>query len=707
MAVERANSRTAAARRRGRRMTLACLVTLVLTCASRTFAVFTQVDATPPGESAALSEQQQRQLQIFSRIVLNSSPDIAAEIRRNAALELVALGVPEAIDILDQALRSQKAAVMLAAISAMQSSPSPIPQLLDPALAALPTAPESTVESLGWALARYGSDALDGIIQLATQPTNPVSRRFAPIQALSAFDSQAAAAALMGILNDQESPAEITVIACESLQRLSGLSYGTDVAQWGQWWREAGSLPAEEWSAYINKSLSRRAAQLQQELQKQRDLNDQVARELQAAYRELYPALATDEQLRRLPALLQNQFAAVREFAVNRVTLLLRDSVRIPIEVQHKLAERLADESAAVRIHAAKALDELNYENVGAAIAARLAGEQSPQVIAAFFEVLVRRPTPAALEVARKALADPAWRDQAAALMWEIHKAAPLNDETLAVVRTDAQRQFRDKRAASLARLLAWIGADDDVPALSELLAADDPAMRAAVAEGFCQRGLRQPLVDRASDPVVYPFALRVVADGRADVASFALLVGLAPDESQRKAWSDAVMKLAAKLSSAHLIAADDALLAASHGDVALREMILARAVALPPDELPNGQRTAAIARLAPMLLERGEAARAHALLDSINCQAPALPRLCFEAAALAGHYDKAAQLQEDAGAWVSLLARAAQQNLDSAAPLCREILRRFNGRLEPDDQAIVDDISESLRDSETTAAMR
>ncbi len=654
--------------------------------------------STPPVPAEPLTEQQQRQLQIFSLTVLNPSAEITSEVRRNAAQELLAMGVPEAIEVLDQGLRSQKPAVILAVVNAMQTAVTPVESLRKSALAALLGAPDGVVESLSWAVARYGSDALKQVAEMALNRAETPAARLGPIQALSAFEGQAAAASLMRIVNNPDESAELVSAACDGLQRLSGLSHGPDVAAWRVWWKEAGALPAGQWSAYITKSLSKRAAQLQQDLQKQREANDNTSRELFGAYRDLFPALATDEQLRRLPGLMQHSLAPVREFALGRVSVLLQDSVRIPPEVQQKVADRLLDESPALRAQAARTLHEMNYEGIGTLIATRVSTETTPAVVSAFLDILIKRPARAAVEPAKKWLGDAELGEKAARVIWRTHETDALPAETLSSLRTDLRKLFQQRNTPSITRLLAWIGDDSDVAALTGLLDGENPALRGAVAEGFAQRGLRQPLIPRAADPSIYPFAIQAVADGPADVASLRLLINWSPTDATSKMWNDGVARLLGRLPTANLLAADDVLASAVHVDASVRRSLLARIVNMPKEELAASQRAIAIARYAPFLIDQGDAARAYTLLDSVRGQLEGEAPLLFQAAALSGRYDKAAEISAEAQEWVNLLSRTADRDLTAAAPLCNEINRRFAGRLAQEHRATVDQISQAIR---------
>jgi hypothetical protein len=658
----------------------------------------------PSVEPPALTEQQQRHVQVFSATLLSASADIDAETRRSAAQELLAMNRAESLQALDQALRSRTPAVMLAAIGAMQSA-KPAPALLEPAVAALDNAPLSVIEPLSWVIARYGEAAVSMLSPLATEQASTVSARLGPIRALGAFDSQSAAAALMQILHRDNEPAELINAACESLQRLTGLSHNADVRPWRAWWAQARDLPADEWSAFINQSLSKRAAQLQQDLQRQREASDRIARELFNAYRDLYPTLPVDEQLRRLTALMQDPLPPLREFAISRVALLLRDSVRIPLEVQQKLAERLNDDVPALRIEAAKLLDELNHEPIGALLAARVNIEQTPAAVSAFLDVLSRRPCLDVVEPARRWLADANLGARAANAIWRALQSETVSADQITKLCHDLRSALEQREFPAAVRVLALIGDNQDVARLTQGLDGDDPAIRAAIAEGFCQRGLRQPLIERAADPAVFPFAVRALLEGTPDVAALRRLIAITPAESHEQVWLEACVKLCEAISPQDLLAADDLLLASPSVDTMVRLALLQRATLLPREELSREHRAALIARYAPFLIEQGESAKAHALLESIGCNAPQVSELCFQAAALSGNYDKASQLHETAAAWIGLLVDVANRDLVQAGPLFNEITRRFQGRLQDHEQKDLDRVARLLRDAAASAS--
>jgi hypothetical protein len=373
--------------------------------------------------------------------------------------------------------------------------------------------------------------------------------------------------------------------------------------------------------------------------------------------------------------------------------------------VQHRLAERLNDESPALRVQAARLLDELNYDMAGTLIAERLQQETSPAVVSDLLDVLVRRPVSAAAAPARKWLAEPEVADEAADLLFRICAIGPLGDDMMRDLRIDARNILQQRSNRSAVRLLALIGDDHDLTRCNDLLDDDDPVIREAVADGYCQRGLRQPLIDRSHDSAIHSQLIRVLTEGAVDLTALRTLVNLKVVESNLAMWQEGMAKAISKLPPADLIAADDLLAANSHINGNLRQALLARAIAMPREELAADRRTIAVSRLAPMLMEQGDAIRAYALLDGMPLENPTLKSLYFRAAALSGQYEKASEIRKEPRAWVELLTTLAEKDLTAAGALCKEIERRFAGRLSEEDQAIVDEVNESVRQSQSASA--
>ena len=268
------------------------------------------------------TERQNRQLELFDSTVRNPSADIAPETRVNAAEELILMDLPQAIERLSLALRSDEPVVVTAVIDAMEASPEPVPELLPAAAETLTDATDEQIEKLSLILPRYGEEALGLVAAAARDRNEPPARRVGPIQALASFRSRDAAVRLMALLQEQEpQPPEIIAATGASLEKLTGLPYGADADQWRKWWEKLKNEPLENWLRVMVLHLSTRTAELERESHHKTRENEEIALRLIEALRELFLSLTTDEQIERLPALLRDDLPYVREFALGRVEL--------------------------------------------------------------------------------------------------------------------------------------------------------------------------------------------------------------------------------------------------------------------------------------------------------------------------------------------------------------------------------------------------
>jgi hypothetical protein len=220
-----------------------------------------------PGGTAAEQQREFRQLEVFESTVNNPSPDIDPTIRRHAAEELIAMDMPAAIEVLARALQSGQPAVQQAVIEAMEIASRPVKGLLEPAVAALQAAGDENRERLALILPRYGRPALELVARRALDEKLEPERRLGPVQALAAFRSRDSASVLMALLEaGRPAPPEIVAAACKSLERLTGLSYGPDAAQWLQWWHKLKDEPIERWLQIVVTHLQERNAELESQI---------------------------------------------------------------------------------------------------------------------------------------------------------------------------------------------------------------------------------------------------------------------------------------------------------------------------------------------------------------------------------------------------------------------------------------------------------
>jgi hypothetical protein len=652
-------------------------------------------DDAPQHAPDRLSAEDERDLRFYGSILANPANDL--DTRAGAAERLLAMGRRPAIGVLDEGLRQGDTGTRLAILSAMGNRPSAEPALLDAAVAALATADPTILDSLAINLAKYEDAGLARVTAIARDTGRPLAERRNAVLALGSFPRRESVSRLIELADPARREDEaIRAAAFAGLRRLAPADLGDDFAAWRRWWNDVADKSPEEWARSLVEQYQRRLADLERE-------NDEIAQGYVELLGELYRQLdVVPDQIERLPADLAHPLAPVRQYAMTRIERLLRDSEPIPETLRTQLAARLDDERPELRLQAARLLDELDDPAVGSLVTRRLSIERDRTVTAGLLDLLASHPTPAAHETIRPWLADVGLAPSAGRALWAIlltsTPAADANEATLVVVRRALDETAPsddgtdpDPAAAAarpvLLRLIAFMGTDADLAGVEPLLDDPRPEVRAAVAEGLCTRDRCDPVLDRAADETVYPFALRSLANGPADLASFERLVALRPSAANRAAWEEAVRDVAARLDPNRLVEADRTLAATEYADVALRTLVLTPAAVNAPEGLALEQRVELLLRLTPMLIEQGEALRAHEILDDLNgtVDSPELTEWRFRAAALTGHYDDAALIHDDPGKWIELLDQLAPNDAEAALRLREAISRRFQDRLVDD----------------------
>lgn len=647
-----------------------------------------------------LTSEQNQDIRWLASIL--KGPANEAEIRTGAAVRLLNMQLPQATEVLVDALTSDGNAIKLAVLEAMQQADESDSELLEAAVAALPTAAPELFDAFALALSRYDSDALAAVASLADDEALATEQRLGAIHVLGGFRTRTAAVQLMNLLEPSRDETEAIIDAvCASLQRGTGLPYGRDAQQWRQWWAHAKDQPREQWMAQIIQRLSEQLSSAEQQIERERQRAMNTEQRLAQSYRDLLAKLSFEEQLAALPDLLDDPLSSVRALALDRVARLLRDSVRIDDELQQRIALRLDDEVPEIRLRSARLLDQLNYADTSRSIAGRLENEQAPEVVQALLELLSRRPSPEAASAAMRWLDDETLGPRAADVIWQ----TVIADSTI-------EQQQRDETAAAArdaldtpatpahARLLAYVGNDDAVQSLLEELDGGEVSLRRRIAEGLAHRGHQQPLLDRADDPAVFPFAIYALLESNHDLTTFRTLVSLSPMEPHQQAWSEAVESVAASLPPDVLIQADDVVQAAASVNLSLRARLLEHAVNRPADELPDDVLHTLSTRLARVLLDLERPGEAYELLAADNGEASsqATTLLHFEAAALAGEYDAAADIAQGPSMWLELLARIEQVNPAAALELHDEIVQRFDEELSAERKAELDELRQRLQ---------
>ena len=638
------------------------------------------IESQPP----QLTPSQQRRLDLFKATLFESS-DSDPSRRVDAAEELLLMRLTQALDVLDQALCSGRSPVILAVIEAMDKQPEPVPGLLEPAVFALTNSPEDVIDRLSVVLTQYDDQALRKIAALALDEQATVNNRLGPIRALSAVRSRESAARLIDII--KQSPGKSSLIhstACEALSQLTGFNYGTNVRSWLGWWDEFREKPLEEWDRVM-------IANLQSQITRLVDENNDLRAQLKVksdlviqVYEDLFPLLTEQDRLNKLPQLLENTDSSVREYAIERIQRILRDTSTIPVELQDKLAAQMGDEKPVIRRQTAELLDSLGYPTIADRVAQAISNESNPDVISSYLKILTARTSPDALEPLCNLLSDETFCDAAAAALWELLLSEHVTEAARATTQTSLAAALNNRQNTPLLRLKALIADEDKLIELESKLDDEDLNVRRAIAEGFARRGHRQPLLDRGTDEIIYPYAVRSFKGGTSDMTGFRRLATLRPMPEHQGLWESAVKAYTLSLPSSLSLEIDNNLQGLAYAPLELRSILLGRIAVLPEEQVAVQDRSSIIARLVPILLELGEVPRAYEFLDTLpNIQSGStLARLKFHTALLIGHWDVARQLDDSLLSWISVLDSISTVKKDAAARLRDEINVRFESQL-------------------------
>lgn len=649
--------------------------------------------AEPPPADPVTAERLARRINLCQTVLLNA--DLPPRDRRDAAHELIDIGLPDALRVLGEALAGEPGAVVAVGEALCTANPPP-PPLLEVLVQSLRGGPAPPARDwLARAVAHYQEPGLTAVSRLAGDAGLPASERLGPIFALGEFQTRAAAAGLIEILKPpRQEPPEVAAAACESLRRLNGITQGMSPQQWLEWWSEWRMQSEEEWLRSRIALLIEQNAEMTALLKREQTRVGGMEKRLAQAYRDIFPSLSRDAQLTALPPLLGDEILAVRQFAVGRIDRLLRDTLSIPEPLQRKLMERLDDSDPALRLQAARLLEELAYADIEEEVARRLATETTPAVVEGYIRILAKHPSVTALPALRQALGQPAMAKAAAAAIWQLALAVELPAEerqaTCEALRAALASSPAPDVATPATAALAAIGTDDDVTRLVAALDQSDTAFKEAVASAFAHRGLRQPLLDRAADEVIYPYAVAALTAGERSLSNVRALALLAPPPALRQTWAGALVRVTGVMAVADVLAVDDLLQQAPHADAAVRRQILEPLADRPAQSMTESDRTAILQRLVPLMIQGGASSAALTRLDQHNQLARNGPLrgLHLEVALRSGAFDRALAIDGDPLRWVALLEKLAGEDPVAATALLDRMSTQFGTQLTGEVQA-------------------
>jgi hypothetical protein len=354
---------------------------------------------------------------------------------------------------------------------------------LSPA-AALLVAPETPVEAARAILAAIAADAIPPArwmapcIELATgdSPLGPDA-----IAALGSFRTREAASVLVEIVNDTR-PTTHRDGAARALCRLSARD---DIPQtgWRDWLNQSLALSERQWEQqllldHVRKTQAMAAAA--------RDTD----RRLAEAWRQIHLLTPPEQRSDILAQLLTSPIAGLRDLGFDLVNREIGESRPIGAPVSHAAIALIASPDPTVRAAAAALLDRLAPPEAEPTVLSALERETDPRAAEALLRAASRWPSPALVKpVLRWLDASPSLRQRAAAGAWALLRADLLPEpaDRLAVLQSVRAIETASLSAPA-ARILATLGADQDLARLRSLLTAPDPAIRTMAADALALR---------------------------------------------------------------------------------------------------------------------------------------------------------------------------------------------------------------------------
>ena len=432
-----------------------------------------------------------------------------------------------------------------------------------------------------------------GVIAIARSDSVGWRRRQA-IATLGYYRNRAAADALIGLLDDEESEA-IQQLAMSGLERLSlNPSPGRSPVAWQRWYQQRRHLTPMPWLAQLLGDVAHReriAGQTRRE-EDQTQLAetlakfDAMARQLSAARlavidarRRLYRASPEPERQDHLNAWLGEEQDSLRQLAIELAEQRLTANRPFDEPLRAALRLRLGDPRTELRQRATMLLWNLADQAAADIVADRLAGSQEEDVAVrrALLMLMARLPRAAAVEPSLPMLDDATLRGPAAGALAAAIQAELAEPSQIARAAQGVRAALNDDQLPlpPIVALLACIAGEGDWKRIAGWLDASDERVKEAAARAWAasDRSLWE-LARRAGDvsvrQIVIAAARRRGKDGRAMVA---LAVQKPGDDQVLVTWRRALVEMANRVPVASILEVDKNL--ATQGEDELRIQLL------------------------------------------------------------------------------------------------------------------------------------
>ena len=341
-------------------------------------------------QAPALTAEQEMELKLLSGQL--ADPARSAKTKIEAAELLLTRSYPQSRQVLTNFLSDtgNRPAQIAVAEAVAQRKGGPA-VFIDPLVGML-TGPEPSVRApAARALVTYKNNGVGAkLVAIALDAKQDREVRLVTIAALHRLLDKRTVDALVRLLDEPDSAVRDAAIA--TLTKLTNIrAFGSDPAQWKQWWERNKDRDRTDWLADLAESLARVNTTLEAD-------NAALRERLVLAMGQLYAATPPQQQDAMLLSFLKDPLAEVRlvgaQLADRKITA---GNAKVAGEIRQQFREMLSDADARLRQAAAKFIANTGDAEALGALLERLGNEESPAVRQAILQALGQLRDPAAM----------------------------------------------------------------------------------------------------------------------------------------------------------------------------------------------------------------------------------------------------------------------------------------------------------------------
>jgi len=341
-------------------------------------------------QEPALTAEQEMELKLLSGQL--ADPARSASTKIEAAELLLTRSYPQSRQVLagflsDAANRPAQIAVA-EAVARRKGGPA---AFIDPLIGML-TGPEPSVRAPAVrALVTYKNNGVGArLVAVALDAKQDRQVRLVTIAALHRLLDKRTVDALVRLLDEPD--AAVRDAAMATLTKLTNIrAFGSDPAQWKQWWERNKDRDRTDWLADLAESLARVNTTLEAD-------NARLRERLVLAMGQLYAATPPQQQDALLLSFLKDQLAEARLVGAQLIERkITAGNAKVPEAIREQFRGMLADADPRLRQAAAKFIANTGYAKALGALLERLKVEETPVVRQAICQALGQLRDPAAM----------------------------------------------------------------------------------------------------------------------------------------------------------------------------------------------------------------------------------------------------------------------------------------------------------------------